>query len=171
MDKKLFLFLYSKAENNKIIEKISAVGTKLSYHIFVLIFAVFGVYAVFMAVNKHDLIMAVKYFLIPLMVFILNTSLRKVFKKERPFLALGKKSLIGKKNSYSFPSNHAASAMVISIAVIYTQNGINAIGAAVLPLAFLTGISRIFAGVHYPSDVLFGWLIGGLLGYLGFFCL
>ena len=66
------------------------------------------------------------------------------------------------------PSNHSASAMVLALALIY-----------ILPqyfiffiiLAIITGIFRVIAGLHYPIDVLFGFLLGFLIGGLGFFIL
>jgi membrane-associated phospholipid phosphatase len=42
------------------------------------------------------------------------------------------------------------------------------IALALLLLAFFTGVSRVCAGVHYPFDVMLGWLIGGVFGVLGF---
>lgn len=39
------------------------------------------------------------------------------------------------------------------------------IGWAVI--AFLVGLSRIYNGVHYPSQVLLGWTVGALVGWLG----
>lgn len=171
MNKKIFLFLYNSAEKNKIIGKISVIGTKLSYYIFFSIFIVFGIYIIYDSIKNKStsFIRIFKYFFIPMLTLIINTNLRKLFKKERPFLELGKKSLIEHKKSYSFPSNHAASAMIISIAVIYALNGIGLIGTVVLIFAFLTGLSRIMTGVHYPADVFFGWIIGGVLGIIGFF--
>lgn len=172
MNKKLFLFLYGLAEKNKIIGKISIIGTKLSYYIFLTIYIIFGLYVLYSTPRDNNYIIYIsKYFFIPMFALIINTMLRKLLKKERPFSELGKQSLIGHKKSYSFPSNHAASAMVISIAIIYALSTVNGIGILVLILAFLTGLSRIMTGVHYPLDVLGGWFVGGVIGFIGFFYL
>ena len=35
-----------------------------------------------------------------------------------------------------------------------------------IPIAFFVGISRVYVGVHYPSQVLLGWLCGAFAGFL-----
>lgn len=57
----------------------------------------------------------------------------------------------------SFPSDHAAAAFAIALAVFAFSRRV---GALFLAVAALIGVSRIALGMHYPSDVLAGALIG-----------
>jgi undecaprenyl-diphosphatase len=57
----------------------------------------------------------------------------------------------------SFPSDHAAAAFAIAFAVFAFSRRV---GAAFLVAATLIGLSRIALGMHYPSDVLVGMLVG-----------
>jgi undecaprenyl-diphosphatase len=57
---------------------------------------------------------------------------------------------------YSFPSGHTCAAFSITLALSYALPGSREIFWAI---AALVGISRIYLGVHYPSDVLVGILI------------
>jgi len=65
--------------------------------------------------------------------------------------------------SPSFPSNHTILTFVFSL-VILRANKI--LGIIFLVLAFLIGLSRIVAGVHYPSDILAGIIIALLSTWL-----
>ncbi len=71
--------------------------------------------------------------------------------------------LLPAKSSKSFPSNHAANTAAFAAAVVFFVS-LKA-GLPFIVLAFLIGYSRVYCGVHFPLDVLAGWLAGSILGY------
>ncbi len=62
------------------------------------------------------------------------------------------------------PSNHTSSAFVLALTAFRLSA---ALGAVMLLLACLTGLSRISAGLHWPSDVAAGAALGICFGLLG----
>lgn len=87
---------------------------------------------------------------------LLNLVAKAVFVRERPSLWLS----IAPEQSYSFPSGHAMGAMSLAAAIVlllwFTPWRWPAL---VVGLAFAAwvGASRVYLGVHYPSDILAGW--------------
>lgn len=69
--------------------------------------------------------------------------------------------LIAPPDPFSFPSGHAAAALSVA-ASIAPALGVP-LALAVVTLGLLVGVSRCWLGVHYPGDVLAGWLLA-LLG-------
>jgi undecaprenyl-diphosphatase len=75
---------------------------------------------------------------------------------------------------YGFPSFHAVAVVAVGAAVWYLS-GLrplgrwggswrerSRIGLAVVALALLVGLGRVYTGANYPSDVLAGWALGGV---------
>jgi len=94
---------------------------------------------------------------------ILNTLLKLAFARARPDIVIP----LTQVSTLSFPSGHAASAAVcyltLGLMLAQTQASrtvrFHLITTAII-LAVLVGVSRIYLGVHYPSDVLAGWCFG-----------
>ena len=109
-----------------------------------------------------------KIFLINLLsVFILNYILKLIFSRERPIDI----NLIAE-TGYSFPSGHAMISLAVYGFLAYllwkSNYKYKKIGSSLLILLIvLIGISRIYLGVHYTSDVIGGFIIS--LSYLLFF--
>jgi Membrane-associated phospholipid phosphatase len=98
--------------------------------------------------------------------FIINNEiLKNVIARPRPFTQLsGLNVLIPKPSDFSFPSGHTASSFAAAGAFFYCGN--KKWGILALILAGFIGFSRLYLGVHYPSDVLFGALLGMLISFI-----
>ncbi len=86
------------------------------------------------------------------------------FMRQRPFenseIVASQKSPAGSK---SFYSNHASNMFTLAT---YTSLFIPQVRISLFAIAVCVGYSRIYNGVHYPSDVFTGALMGILWGYL-----
>lgn len=97
--------------------------------------------------------------------FINNLLLKNLVRRMRPYDACRMLTpLVAKPVDFSFPSGHTGSSFA-SAYVMYRQLPKKA-GIGMLVLAALIGLSRLYVGVHYPSDVLAGVLTGIASGIL-----
>jgi len=64
---------------------------------------------------------------------------------------------------HAFPSSHAANAFAAALTLAYFYRRY---ARYLMGFAFLIGFSRIVVGVHYPGDVLGGFVLGGLIAAL-----
>jgi undecaprenyl-diphosphatase len=94
----------------------------------------------------------------------LTDALKAGFQVTRPCVDLIDCHLrVGKLTSFGTASAHAAN--MAAVAFVLTA-ALGRWGWFWIPIAFLVGISRIYVGVHYPSQVLLGWLSGAFAGFL-----
>jgi undecaprenyl-diphosphatase len=90
--------------------------------------------------------------------------LKEIFERVRPCNALSDViTPIGCAGGFSFPSNHALNNFAAAVFLLRLYPKYKWI---FLITASLVSISRIYLGVHYPSDVVGGAIIGAAFGYL-----
>jgi undecaprenyl-diphosphatase len=96
---------------------------------------------------------------------VITEIIRHLFFRQRPFVVLeNAHSLLNQSPTEpSMPSGHAALFFALAAAVYFYNKKL---GIFLFVSAFLVSISRVFAGVHWPSDVLVGALIGIISGWL-----
>lgn len=89
--------------------------------------------------------------------------IRFLWERPRPFIENHVNLIINHINSSSFPSGHAAFFFALST-VVYFYN--KKTGTLFFIASFLISISRVFCGIHWPSDIIAGALIGIFSGWL-----
>ncbi len=104
-------------------------------------------------------------FVYALVAFGLNSLLKLVLHRRRPEGTVVKTLGI---RSYSFPSGHAFGSfifygLIAYLSVQYLDAPLSIIVAVLLAaVIFLIGLSRVYLDVHYPSDVIAGWITGSI---------
>jgi undecaprenyl-diphosphatase len=92
--------------------------------------------------------------------------MKKMYPRSRPYLSLKEIHVLANPlRDHSFPSGHTTAIFSITIPFIMYMPPL---GALLLPLAILVGVSRIFLGLHYPSDVLAGSILGSLVAMISY---
>ena len=96
---------------------------------------------------------------------ITNLVLKAAVARIRPYDAVeGLVPLVKKLRDYSFPSGHTCASF--SCAVVYYKMYPDIKGKGAMALAVLIALSRLYVGVHYPTDVLGGAIVGWLSAIL-----
>ena len=94
---------------------------------------------------------------------LLNLGLKMIFARTRPDLA----SALAVARGYSFPSGHAMDSFITFgalVCIAFRQNwpwkAKSAVLAIALTMVVLVGLSRVYLGVHWASDIAGGWSAG-----------
>ena len=136
--------------------EITALGTGL------VVFMIVGVAALFLWLTKHRW-SATLLVTATLGGLILNSVLKLAFNRPRPRIIPWVTPVV----SSSFPSGHSMNAAIVYLTVAWLaarlmtgRAGRWALMIATLLLVLLIGASRVYLGVHYPSDVIGGYVLG-----------
>jgi membrane-associated phospholipid phosphatase len=97
----------------------------------------------------------------------LNEFLKVLFHSPRPFWIDPRVKALVSETSFGLPSGHAQNSISIwgSLAVSVRRKWFTIV---IFIVILLIGLSRIYLGVHFTTDVLFGWIIGGLIIWIYF---
>lgn len=86
---------------------------------------------------------------------------------DSPFYAFWTEAGSLQVGEYSFPSGHATASTAFAVALVFALDKRASWTALFLPLVM--GVTRVYFQVHFASDVLFGYVVGGCCGTAGWF--
>ena len=106
------------------------------------------------------------YVFIPATGFVILSLLRKKINAPRPYEEWTIKPLLDRDSpGQSMPSRHVFSATIISMACLHASLSV---GVILLVLSALLGLVRVLGGVHFPKDVVIGYICGLVWGVIFF---
>jgi membrane-associated phospholipid phosphatase len=111
---------------------------------------------------KDLLVQGIKIFVIPVgFATVISEIISSLCVRQRPFVTMKDvKLLVPHGADGGMPSHHMVFMMAIAV-MVYLFN--KKLSLLLFALSVISGIARISAGIHYPSDVLAGALLGGVL--------
>ena len=108
------------------------------------------------------------YVFIPASGFVILSFLRKKINAPRPYEEWDIKPLLDRDSpGQSMPSRHVFSATIISMACLHASL---TMGMICLTLSAFLGLVRVLGGVHFPKDVVVGYICALVWGVLFFLC-
>ena len=108
------------------------------------------------------------YLFIPASGFVILSFLRKKINAPRPYEVWEIVPLLDRDSpGQSMPSRHVFSATIISMACLHASLSV---GVILLVFSALLGLVRVLGGVHFPKDVVVGYICGLVWGVIFFLC-
>ncbi|MFS9292648.1 phosphatase PAP2 family protein [Streptococcus mitis] len=108
------------------------------------------------------------YVFVPASGFVILSLLRKKLNAPRPYEVWEIVPLLDRDSpGQSMPSRHVFSATIISMACLHASLSV---GVILLVLSAFLGLVRVLGGVHYPKDVVVGYMCALVWGVIFFLC-
>lgn len=134
---------------------VSKLGDGLFWYVLIVALALVG--------GTHGRDVAAQMTLAGLLNLPLYFWLKHSIGRPRPFVACPDiRACVRALDKFSFPSGHTLHA--VAFAVVFSWY-YPLVGAALMPVVLLIALSRVALGMHYPSDVAAGALIGAIVGF------
>lgn len=157
MDTETFFALYSLTGHYRLFDQFIGIFSNVA------LFALLC-WALFIIFQRRDIFSGILLCLSMVGAYVINMGIGALYFRARPFVALHIQPVAYAITSdKSFPSDHTALSFVIATMIFLhaKKSGIYA-----FVLAGLIGISRVIGGVHYPTDIMGGAVVGISVVYI-----
>lgn len=156
----LDVVLWLQAGGSSLLDLLAmALNAAGSEYVFMVVLSV-----IYWSVNRH---LGLRMLFALMLAVVLNTALKLLFQAPRPFHVSDAVRMVVEAGSYGLPSNHVMSAVAIwGYLALYLRR--RWVTIVVVIYVLLMAWARMYAGVHYPQDVVAGALLGALSLWLSF---
>lgn len=153
MDYKIFQAINRLAGQYSLMDMLMILISKKTRYVFIF---VLGIIWFRSDSDKKVVLNAVKSTVFTLLI---DTLIKLFYFKPRPFMKRRVCILIPSKMDSSFPSKHTVLAFAVSTSIILRER---VLGLFMMGISVLMGLSRIWVGHHYPSDIIGSAFIGSI---------
>ncbi|MCX6755187.1 MAG: phosphatase PAP2 family protein [Candidatus Nomurabacteria bacterium] len=173
MNNIIFYFFYNFAHQSNTLDKVIIFCAQTLPYIIILLAGLFLIFH-HDAWPKKDIFGELKSYLrkwkeIGLVFFsgilawCLASLLKILFHTPRPFDAFTNVHSLISESGFAFPSGHATFYSALAVSLFFCHKKV---GYVFMFFAFIIGITRIMAGVHFPVDILGGFVLGSIIAVL-----
>lgn len=169
MNNSIFFFFYNLANKSELVDKFIILAAVYFPYIVIIIAGLFllfhhevfkaeSPYTVFLQKKKEILLV----FITSGAAWVISKILKVLIHIDRPFVAMPDVIPLFPETGFAFPSGHATFFMALAFSILFLHKRV---GYIFIGFAILIGLARIAGGVHYPVDILGGFVLGALVAY------
>lgn len=162
MNYALFKIINGMAGKDFILDKLMAYSAQYMQYLFGIVLLILW----FKKGTKEEVLKNRKAGILSLLSFaaamIINFVVSLIYFEPRPFAGHIVTQLVKHAADASFPSDHAAAAFALAFPVFYANKKF---GWFMIAMAVVLSFSRVYVGIHYPFDILIGFIIACIVFY------
>lgn len=169
MNNLIFYFFYNFANQNTILDSVIIFFADTFPYVVVILAGLFLLFhhEIWRAENPFRVFLEKKKEIILVFVsafgaYFLSVVLKNIFHTLRPFVLLPQVSSLFGESGFAFPSGHASFFSALAFAIFFMHKKA---GYVFMFFALIIGVARITAGVHFPIDILGGFVLGAVVAY------
>jgi len=169
LNNELFFFFYNLTQRSEIFDQIVIFIADIFPYIVVVLAAVFLLFHNEVLSSPNPIKEFIKkwkeitlVFFSSVLAWFLAYVLKYLFHTGRPFDVFSSVTSLFSETGYAFPSGHATFFMALAFSIFFSHKKV---GYVFIFFALLIGIARIVAGVHFPIDILGGFVLGFAIAF------
>ncbi len=169
MNETIFYFFYNLAHRSEMLDQMIVFFALYFPYLVIMLAGLFLLFHhdVFKAENPYQVFLQKKkeilmVFFVSGFAWIVAKLLKLILHISRPVTELSNIDPLLLKTDFSFPSGHATFFVALAFSIFFMHKKA---GYWFLFFALIIGITRIMAGVHFPLDILVGFVLGSAIAY------